>query len=205
MAVAPDLDQIRPGIFVWQAYDSTVKTDLFSTAIALRDGIFLVDPILLRDDAMAQLVRQAPLAGIVVTNANHLRAADDYVGKFSVPLFASRDSAVGPHNFVEIADGDRIGGDLEVSSIVGAPPGEIALYHSADGGTFIIGDALINFDPYGFAFLPAKYCENAKQMRASLRKLLRYKCERMLFAHGTPILSRADSQLRELLDGDSKP
>jgi hypothetical protein len=202
MAAAPDLDQIRPGIFIWQAYDGTVKADLCSTAIALKDGVFLVDPIPLHDDVLTQLVQQAPLAGIVVTNANHLRAADDYVGRFSIPLFASRESAVSSPSHVEIADGDRIGNDLEVMSIDGAPPGEIALYHAADGGTLIIGDALINFDPYGFAFLPAKYCKNAKQMRASLRKLLRYKFERVLFAHGTPILSGADSQLRRLLDGD---
>lgn len=205
MPVATDLDQVRPGIFVWQAYGSTVKADLFSTAIALKDSLFLVDPILLRDNPLAQLVGQTPIGGVVVTNANHWRAAGDYVAKFSVPLFTSRESAVRLHDFVEIADGDRIGGDLEVSSIVGAPPGEIALYHATDGGTLIVGDALINFDPYGFDFLPAKYCENAKQMRASLRKLLRYKCERILFAHGMPILSGADSRLRELLDSDSKP
>jgi len=202
MAVALDLDQIRPGIFVWQTYDSTVKTDLYSSAIVLRDGLFLVDPIPLRPDALAQLRQRAPLAGVVVTNANHWRGAGDYLAKFSVPLLASRKSAISHDDLVEVADGDRIGGELEVRSIAGAPPGEVALYHAADGGTLIVGDALINFDPYGFALLPAKYCENAKQMRTSLRKLLSYKCERMLFAHGTPILSGADSQLRRLLDGD---
>jgi hypothetical protein len=204
MGIATDLHRIRPGAFVWQAYDETVKADLYSTAIILKDGLFLVDPILLEPDALTELARGNPLAGVVVTNANHWRVADEYAAKFSVPLFASRESAVGPHNFTTVADSDQIGGDLEITSIPGAPPGEIALYHAADGGTLIIGDALINFEPHGFALLPAKYCENAKQMRASLRKLLRYKCERMLFAHGTPILSDADSRLRELLDGDSK-
>jgi len=69
-----------------------------------------------------------------------------------------------------------------------------------DGGTLIVGDALINFESYGFTFLPAKYCSNQKQMRRSLRKLLDYRAQRMLFAHGTPILSDASERLRGLLE-----
>jgi hypothetical protein len=39
-------------------------------------------------------------------------------------------------------------------------------------------------------------------MRESLRKLLDYNAERILFAHGMPILSRARGRLRQLLDVD---
>ena len=63
----------------------------------------------------------------------------------------------------------------------------------------IMGDALINFEPYGFTFLPAKYCSNAKMMRRSLPKLLDYSFDRMLFAHGTPIVCGARQRLEELL------
>ena len=84
--------------------------------------------------------------------------------------------------------------------IEGAPAGEIAVFDDADGGTMIMGDALINFEPYGFALLPAKYCSNAKLMRRSLPKLLDYSFERMLFAHGTPILSGARRRLERLLE-----
>ena len=202
MGIAQHLDQVRPDVFVWHAYDSTVKADLFSTAITLRAGCYLIDPIKLSAEALADLHQRVPLAGVVVTNANHLRSAGVHAGRFSLPLFASRESDLDPGLCVEIADGGYIGNELEVISIAGAPPGEIALYRAADGGTLIIGDALINFEPHGFALLPDKYCENAKQMRAALRKLSRYKCERMLFAHGTPILSRADLRLRQLLEGD---
>jgi glyoxylase-like metal-dependent hydrolase (beta-lactamase superfamily II) len=95
-----------------------------------------------------------------------------------------------------------IGGELEVTAIDGAARGEIALYHAANGGTLVIGDALINFEPYGFTFLPEKYCQDPKQMRNSLRKLLRFNAERILFAHGMPILSRASDRLRQLLQAD---
>jgi glyoxylase-like metal-dependent hydrolase (beta-lactamase superfamily II) len=63
----------------------------------------------------------------------------------------------------------------------------------------VLGDALINFEPRGFGLLPAKYCLNPRMMRRSLAKLLDYTFERMLFAHGTPILSGARDRLKELL------
>ncbi len=65
-----------------------------------------------------------------------------------------------------------------------------------------MGDAVINFGSHGFSFLPAKYCLDHRLMRKSLRKLLDYGVDRMLFAHGTPVLSRARERLRRLLDAD---
>jgi glyoxylase-like metal-dependent hydrolase (beta-lactamase superfamily II) len=75
----------------------------------------------------------------------------------------------------------------------------MALHHAANGGTMVLGDALINFEPHGFGFLPAKYCLNARMMRRSLRKLLDYAFDRMFFAHGTPILSGARARVEQLL------
>jgi glyoxylase-like metal-dependent hydrolase (beta-lactamase superfamily II) len=63
----------------------------------------------------------------------------------------------------------------------------------------VVGDALINFEPHGFGLLPAKYCLDPSLMRQSLRKLLDYAFDRMLFAHGTPILSGARARLERLL------
>jgi hypothetical protein len=83
--------------------------------------------------------------------------------------------------------------------VEGAAAGEIAIYCEAGKGTMVMGDALINFDPYGFTFLPPKYCSNFKLMRLSLSKLLDYSFERMLFSHGEPILSNARERLETLL------
>ena len=203
VAKADDFEEIRPGLLIWQAYDRTVKADLFSTALATDEGLFVVDPIELDSDSLDQLARDTTPAGIIVTNTNHLRSADTYVQKFSVPLFAHRESLKeGTPDFIEVEDGGNIAGELQVIRIEGAPAGEIGLYYPNDGGTLVIGDALINFEPHGFAFLPHKYCEDPRSMRKSLQKLLRFEAERMLFAHGTPIVSGASARLRELLDVD---
>ena len=203
--IAPELISLRNGIFLWQAYDPAVKADLLSTAVATGTGeIILVDPIRLAKPELNRLHQQGQITGIVATNVNHHRANAWYSMNFSAPVFGHHVSfankQIASARFV--ADGDTIGGELEVTELEGAAPGEIALYHPANGGTFIIGDALINFPPHGFTFLPRKYCTNETQLRDSLQKLLSYPAERILFAHGTPILSAATARLRKLLSVD---
>ena len=200
----PDLTALCPGIWIWQNYDSSVKADLFSSALAVASGLYLVDPIPLTEPTLDELPKLAPVLGIIVTNANHHRSAAAYSERFSVPVLAHarafEDSKLARFN--EIENGARISGELEVIEIEGAVAGEIALYHPINGGTLIVGDALINFDPYGFAFLPRKYCLKEKKMRRSLRQLLARPAERMLFAHGAPILSGVSARLQQLLDFD---
>ena len=204
MTAATDLDKIAADLFIWQAYDQAAKSDLFSSAIVTRDGIFVVDPIRLRKAPFAQLREQGMIAGVVITNANHLRASGQIAEQFSVPIFAHRAAFPDtmPRQFSELADGEKICDELHVIGIEGAVAGEIVLHYTPGDGTLIVGDALINFQPHGFTFLPGKYCSNEKKMRRSLRKLPTYKSQRILFAHGLPILSNGSDRLRQLLDGD---
>jgi glyoxylase-like metal-dependent hydrolase (beta-lactamase superfamily II) len=204
VTIARELVEITPAVFLWHSYDQAVKADLFSTALVARGATFIVDPIPLHVSQFSQLQQRGRVAGVVTTNTNHQRAAAWYSEQFSAPIFAHRDTfpEAKPDRFVEIRGGTKINEELEVIELEGAVAGEVALYHAADGGALIIGDALINFEPYGFNFLPRKYCINEKRMRRSLRKLLDFKIKRMLFAHGTPILSGASARLRQLVDVD---
>ncbi|HEY4271147.1 MAG TPA: hypothetical protein VGM65_04010 [Candidatus Udaeobacter sp.] len=197
-----DFDAITSDLAVWHAYDPAVRAELYSTCLTTTGGIYLIDPIPLQKRALDELIGSTRVAGIVVTNSNHHRAAARFAERFSAPVFAPNDTFPDepPRQLKQVVDGDEICDGLRVVSIEGAAPGEIALHHASDSGTVIVGDALINFEPYGFAFLPAKYCSNQKQMRRSMRKLLDYEAERMFFAHGAPILSGASGRLRGLLE-----
>jgi glyoxylase-like metal-dependent hydrolase (beta-lactamase superfamily II) len=205
MTTADELHPVANTLLFWQAYDPEVKADLSSTAIATEDGLFLVDPIPLADAAMKQLSQTRSLAGVIVTNANHLRASVQFAEQFDLPVFARPGTFpdTAPSRLTEIENGARICNSLEVIAIEGAVPGEIVLNSSGNDAALIVGDALINFEPYGFTFLPRKYCSNQKQMRQSLRKLLDRQAERILFAHGTPILSQASARLQQLLDSST--
>jgi hypothetical protein len=186
MAIAPEIEPVAPDLSLWRVYDPAVKAELYSTAITVAECTYLVDPVSLTPDALVQLGCESAVAGIVVTNENHHRAAADFAGKFEAPIYLDGSQPFPP--------------GLTPVPIEGAVPGEIAVHSEAAGGVLIMGDALINFEPYGFAFLPAKYCSNVKVMRRSLPKLLDYSFERILFAHGTPILAGAHRRLEQLLE-----
>lgn len=182
MVSAPEIEPVAPGLFLWRAYDPAIKTELFSTGLTTPKGTYLIDPIPLTPAAEALLPE---VIGVIVTNENHHRSAGDFADRFKVPIHCAEQEPFPP--------------DLTAVRIEGAAPGEIAVHSKVAGGVMVIGDALINFDPYGFTFLPPKYCTNSKVMRRSLRKLLDYPFDRMLFAHGTPITANAKERLEALL------
>jgi hypothetical protein len=204
MIPTPELHQLGPDLFLWQAYDPTVKADLFSTALLIPAGLLLVDPIPCPSSILADLRQAGPFAGVVVTNSNHWRSSAELSAEFDLPIFAHPETypAERPPRFNSVAHGDKILGGPGVVEITGAVSGEIALHAPSGGGTLIMGDALINFEPYGFTFLPGKYCSDEREMRLSLRPLRQHKTERMLFAHGTPILCKAGDRLEALLQSD---
>ena len=182
-------------------YDPTVKSDLFSTAIKTDARLFLIDPIPLTAPCLEELAVPIGTTSVLVTNLNHPRAAAAFARQFEAPIFAAA-SVVGEFsaaNATTIADSEKIGSRGSAIAIDGAATGETAFHFADDGGTMVIGDALINVEPYGFTLLPAKYCSDQKAMRRSLRRLLEWPFERLLFAHGTPILAAAREQLETLL------
>jgi len=183
MPVAEEIEPVARGVWIWRVDDPAVKAELFSTGLETSGGLYLIDPIPLARDAVVELTESGRIAGIVVTNENHIRAGRDFAEQYQVPI----------HERTLKSDG-LIGIPIE-----GAPAGEMAILSERDGGTMVIGDALINFEPYGFSLLPAKYCSDRKAMRVSLGKLLDYSFDRMLFAHGMPILSSARRRLEQLL------
>jgi hypothetical protein len=200
MPHALEIEPVSPGIFLWRHYDPAVKADLFSTALETSSGTYFIDPIPLGPEAVASLAGQVKVAGIIVTNENHERAAAQFSGKFAVPIYLSAAllTVTQLPSAAPIQD-KRFPAALTAIEIEGGPAGEIAIHSAAGGGTIVVGDALINFDPYGFELLPAKYCSNFKTMRRSLSRLLDYSFDRMLFAHGLPILVHARERLERLL------
>jgi glyoxylase-like metal-dependent hydrolase (beta-lactamase superfamily II) len=191
--------RISPGYALWHTYDPKIKAKLFSTALAAGNELTIIDPIALPPAHQTELESLGPVARIVITNANHARNAATFAHSYSAPIFAPPElGAELPHGY-SLHDALALG-PLRVIRIEGAAEGEFALYHPDDGGTVIIGDALINFDPHGFTLLPRKYCGNQKQMTRSLRKLLDLDFARIFFAHGNPIMIRARERLESLLN-----
>jgi hypothetical protein len=185
MAVAAEIEPVDAEIFLWRLFDPAVKAELFSTGLMTPSGIYMVDPVPLGPESLAEIAAMGKVLGIFVTNENHDRASAEFAERFRACVYRNGSAPEGP---------------LRPIQIEGAPPAETALYSTIGNGTMIMGDALVNADPYGFALLPPKYCTDARIMRRSLAKLLDYSFERMFFAHGMPILEGARSRLESLLN-----
>lgn len=204
MNPSPEFHSVSNHIAVWHRFDPSVKTELFSTAVSTAEGTIFVDPIPPSSSDLSELQARSPITGILITSQNHWRASPQLSQHLSVPIFghgAAQLETASP-SFVPVVNGDRIQSVLEIIVIEGAAPGEIAIYSVSDGGTLIIGDALINIEPYGFTFLPPKYCGDHGKMRRSLQQLAHREVKRILFAHGLPITSNAASRLGALLDSE---
>lgn len=201
MVEAADFQSLTDSLWLWEAYDPAVKSDLFSSAVLLADRLLLFDPIPLVAAAREKLVSGRGIAGIVLTNSNHLRAAADFSRQYETSIFAA-EAVIREFKLIKtvaLSANARIAPEISAIPIEGATPGEMAFHLGGNGGTIVVGDALIHLDPYGFALLPPKYCSDQKGMRRSLRQLLDWTFQRLLFAHGPPLLSSARERLETLL------
>jgi hypothetical protein len=188
--------RVSAAFAIWYTYDPTVKADLFSTAFAARNELTVVDPIVLPNPYRTELDSLGRIANIVVTNANHLRDTLNF--SYSASIFAPSELNAELTLNHALSDGLQVG-PFRAIKIDGAADGEFALYHPDDSGALIVGDALINFEPHGFDLLPRKYCTDQRRMIRSLRRLLDLDFNRIFFAHGNPIVTRARERLASLL------
>jgi hypothetical protein len=201
MVRAAELQQLSSSLWLCQAFDPAVKADLFSTVVRSGGQLFVIDPIPLEGTAFEKLDALGKVKAILVTNANHMRAVEIFAKKYDVAVFADavvacefsgvKTSTLGTEQSLEP--------EFTHIPIAGAALGETTYHFPADAGTMVVGDALINLEPYGFALLPEKYCADQKKMRGSLRQLLDWPFERLFFAHGTPLLRSARARLEMLL------
>ncbi len=198
MARADEIHEVRPGLFFWQAYEPAVKVDLSCCARRTARGLVLIDPIPLAKPALEELMVAGSPAAIILTGGNHARAAAEYRKRFSVPIHAHAAAVAELGISVDhlIADGETVMDELVAVALPGSTPGEIAL-HAHD--TWHLGDALIHLPPIGFGLLPDKYCDDPRELRQSVEKLLRFPFEVLTFAHGLPIVAHARQRLSQLL------
>jgi len=199
---ADEFQILSDTLYHWSVYEPSLKCELSCTALKLGSGLVVIDPVPLAEAAWNDLVAKAPLRAILLTNGNHVRDADQFRKKYKVPIVtapATRRDITEIKPDVVLLEKELLYG-IAAIPIPGATPGETA-FHS-DMGVMIIGDAIINTSSEkGLEFLPDKYCDNAKQNRESLRKLLNFEFHTLTFAHGAPVTAHAKEKLSALLNG----
>jgi glyoxylase-like metal-dependent hydrolase (beta-lactamase superfamily II) len=188
----------------WSVYEPSVKCEIGCTAIKAGSGWVVIDPVPLSQASWDELLAEAPLRAILLTNGNHVRDAASLRKRHEVPIVTAPDTRrditeLRPE--VTLLPGELLYG-IQAIPIPGATPGETAFY--SDTGVLVLGDAVINMSTdRDLEFLPDKYCIDAKQNRESLRKLLAFDFKILTMAHGAPVTAHARAKLAGLLNSSS--
>ena len=198
MQAAAEYQIVRPGLFYWQVYEPSVKTELCCCALETPRGLVFCDPVPLAPEALEEMMDGRTAHEIVLTNANHERGAAALARRLGVEVWAGAGAKGAVAAGRWYGDGEALSGGVETISLEGFAAGETALWWD---GVLIMGDALIHAPPYGFAVLPEKYCGDYDKGRVELRKLLGYRVEILMFAHGLPIVARARERLAGVVEG----
>lgn len=157
--------------------------------------MLVVDPLPLAPAGTEEL---GTPSGIYLTSGNHQRDSFAWKARFNIPIYAPVYSRpeVEADQWVLPGEVPALGG--RVIDLPGGATGESALLVD---DVLIVGDAIIHLE--GLAILPAKYCNNPRELSGALPRLVELSFSTICFAHGWPITQHAKKALTRLLVEES--
>lgn len=172
-------------------------------SILLRDprGNICVDPVEPNDQVLGELVRLG-VSRILITNRNHVRAANKIRERTGARAYIHPDDAAyakgqGAVLDGELREGEKIG-TLEVIGVSGKSPGEVALLWP-DRNALIVGDAVIGNPPGQLNLLRERVMDDPARLRHSVEQLLSLDFDTILVGDGVSVIGGAKQRLRELV------
>lgn len=193
--------QIGDGIFTWPWFSERHGYNFNGFLIHDTGGNLCVDPPE-PDAATLDEIARIGVAWILLTNRNHVRAANTVRARTGANTAIHREDAA--HARGQGADLDselRVGEHVGPLAIVGVPgksPGEVAL-HWVERRLLIVGDCVIGNPPGYCSLLPDRVIDDPACLRASVGHLLDLDFDTLLVADGEPILTGAQQHLRQLV------
>lgn len=195
--------EVVSGILTWPWFSEPHGYDFNGHLVRHPEGNVCVDPVTAPDDVVDALAR-AGVATIVLTNRNHVRAANTLRARTGArTLIHSADAAYATQQGAEIDGALDVGGRVGPFTIIGVPgksPGEVALYWP-ERRILVVGDAVIGNPPGRCALLREKVMDDPPRLRASVRELLALDFDTLLVGDGAAIVGGAKERLRELCAG----
>lgn len=195
--------EVLPGVFTWPWFSERHGYDFNGTLVLHEEGNLCIDPVEPDDGVLDRLAKEG-VARILITNRNHVRAANKVRERTGAPVaIHAADAAYAREQ------GAQIDGELEVGELVGCvrivgvpgkSPGEVA-FHDAARRLLVVGDAVIGNPPGQLSLLPERVMDDPPRLRASLRHLLELDFDAVLVGDGVAIPEGGRERLRELVAG----
>jgi hypothetical protein len=199
MNEAESIQQIFPGVFRWKIFSAEHKVELCSHAVVVNGQLICFDPVPLANEAFYELSRQGMPNAIVLTNENHQRDCAVWRERWRVPIWADAAASLTIAGIQRFESEQSHWQSWQLHRLVGGAGGETALRWSRES-LVVCGDAIVNLPSRGLELLPDKYCRDPALLRRRLRELVGQPFNRLVMAHGSPVLENASARVSELLD-----
>ena len=197
------LREILPGILVWSRLSERHGYDFNGTLVLHPEGNLCIDPVEPAADELER-IREEGVARILLTNRNHVRAANAVRERTDARVaIHPADAAYARTQGATLDDSLRLGeriGPFHVVGVPGKSPGEVAL-HWAARRLLVVGDAVVGNPPGRLSLLADKVMDDATRLRLSVRALLGLDFDSLVVGDGVHILTGARERLHELVTG----
>ncbi|MCA8943038.1 MAG: MBL fold metallo-hydrolase [Planctomycetes bacterium] len=195
----------KDGLFLWNVYQPDRRID-FNGFYWARHGGVLVDPMPLSDTAIAWLREHGGVRWIVVTNADHVRAAPELRAAFGARVLAPEtDRAV-----LEASQADAWFGETtplpaelamttEVRWLHGGKTGAEAVLYFRPLRAILFGDAVRSHEIGRLRLLPDAKVADRARLIADVRSLADLEFDAILLGDGDCLFTGARRAFDELL------
>ena len=195
------MHELLPAVLTWPWFSARHGYDFNGTFVLDERGNFCVDPVE-PDAATLDRLAKEGVARILITNRNHVRAANAVRERTGArvaihPADAAYARQQGAVIDADLATGEQVG-PFRIVGVPGKSPGEVAL-HDPERRLLILGDAAIGNPPGRLSLLPDRAMDDPAQLRSSLRRLLELDFDAVLVGDGAPILEAGRERLRDLV------
>lgn len=196
-------DEIRPRLWRWTAHHEEWGKDVASVAIATKDDLVLIDPLLVGPqwDRLERALGGRRLH-VLLTIHWHARSAAEVAGRFpDTRVWAHSRNRAAVARRAPVTDVFRLGDELPADLVaIEARPRSEVLFWAPRAGALIVGDALLGDGENGEGLhtCPAWWLPGSldlADLRRALRPALDLPVEVVLPSHGSPVFRDAKEEL----------
>jgi hypothetical protein len=198
--------EVLPGVYHWTAIHPRIRLPVDSYYV--EPTRIILDPVVPREGLEWFERREIP-SQIVLTNRHHLRHSERYAEAFGCPI---RCCEAGLHEFergpkVEgFAFGEELAPGITAYQVGAICPDDTAIHvrTAAAGDALAFADGLTRPRGGGLTFVPEFLMGDdpsavRSRLRQSLRGLLEFDFDSLLFAHGEPLVGGGKAALCEFV------
>jgi len=198
------VNQILPGIHTWSVFSEQKGFDFNGYAVETAKGTVVIDPPDPNEDGWTVLDALEPYEAVYVTNRNHSRAAAAFRDRYGVPVrMHGQDSERAEVDVDEtLSGGETVAEGIEVVSVPGKSPGEIA-FHIPARRALVIGDLVIGVPAGELSTYPDEVIKDREALHRSAKRLVELVFDALLLCDGRPIPRGGKQKLREFVESSA--